>query len=142
MTPGSIFFDKKFVFHDGEDGKKILISLGTSSGVTLVAKTTSQGHRYGCNFGCQHKDRFPNFHLVQNCCVLSKPTWVCLSEFYEFNDAQLLKKKFGGDIEHIGDLSNEITKSLLECAVASEDITELQEKIVAQGIASMGSAAA
>jgi len=41
MTPGTLFFDRHFRFHDGEDGQKILIALGTAHGVTVVVKATS-----------------------------------------------------------------------------------------------------
>ena len=76
MTPGTLFFDRNFKFHDGEDGMKILVTLGTGQGITIVAKTTSQGSRYLNDFGCQIEHRFPNFHLVQGCCCLSKATWM------------------------------------------------------------------
>jgi len=68
MTPGALFFDRYFQFHDGEEGQKILVALGTVHGVTVVVRTTSQGRRYRNDFGCQADHRFPNFHLVKGCC--------------------------------------------------------------------------
>lgn len=130
MTPGTIFTDQTFVFHDGKVGNKILVSLGAKSGVIVVAKATSQGQKYSSIFGCQIKDRFPNFFLVQNCCVLAKPTWICLHEFYEFSAADLLKKHFSGDTKSIGNLPDEITVDLIECALNSLDISAAQVKIL------------
>lgn len=130
MTPGTIFIDQNFVFHDGEVGNKILVSLGAKSGVIVIAKATSQGHRYNSVFGCQVYDRYPNFHLVQHCCVLSKPTWICLHEFYEFSAAALVKKHFAGETKLIGNLPDHITVDLIACALSSQDITAAQEEIL------------
>lgn len=130
MTPGTLFFDRHFAFHDGEEGQKILVALGTARGVTIVTKTTSQGRRYLNDFGCQANHRFPNFHLVHGCCCLSKPTWVCLDEFYEFKDSELLQKHFSGDVNRIGELEGKITIQLSECSLSSEDITERQSAII------------
>lgn len=130
MTPGTLFFDRHFRFYDGEEGQKILIALGTAHGVTMVVKTTSQGRRFRNDFGCQADHRFPNFHLVKGCCCLSKPTWVCLDEYYEFKDSELLQKHFSGDINRIGLLTDPITVAVMECALQSEDISPRQTRIV------------
>jgi len=76
MTPGTLFFDTRFVFHDGEEGQKIIVVLGSGQGVTIGVKSTSQGRRYRNDYGCQSDHRFPNFHLPRGSCCLSKPTWV------------------------------------------------------------------
>jgi hypothetical protein len=130
MTPGTLFFDRHFRFYDGEEGQKILIALGTAHGITIVVKTTSQGRRFRNDFGCQADHRFPNFHLVKGCCCLSKPTWVCLDEYYEFKDSELLQRHFSGDINRIGLLTDEIAIALMECALQSEDISPRQTHIV------------
>jgi hypothetical protein len=130
MTPGTLFFDRHFRFHDGEEGQKILVALGAAQGVTVVVKTTSQNRRFRNDFGCQADHRFPNFHLVKGCCCLSKPTWICLDEYYEFKDSELLQKHFSGDINHIGLLTEEITINLMDCALQSEDISLRQAEIV------------
>lgn len=132
MIPGTLFFDRHFVFHDGEAGQKILIALGTDLGITVVAKTTSQNRRYGeaVTLACRATHRFPNFVLPQGCCCLSRPTWVCLGEFYEFKDSELLQRHFSGDIRNIGCLSDEIANSLMLCALESEDMSERIAKIV------------
>lgn len=130
MTPGILFFDRHFRFHDGEEGQKILIALGTAHGVTVVVKTTSQARRYPIDYGCQAEHRFPNFHLVKGCCCLPKPTWVCLDEYYEFKDSDLLQRHFSGDINRIGALTDAITIELIECALRSDDISPRQTGIV------------
>jgi hypothetical protein len=130
MTPGSIYSDHDFTFRDGARGNKILIVLGSIDGVSLVAKTTSKGRLYSHNFGCQCRDRFPNFFLVQNCCVLKEPTWVCLNEYYELADTEILRKRFNGNAKAIGSLSSTLRDSLIACALESEDITPFQESIL------------
>lgn len=130
MTPGTLFFDRYFRFYDGEEGQKILVALGTAHSVTIVVKTTSQGRRFRNDFGCQADHRFPNFHLVKGCCCLSKPTWVCLDEYYEFKDSELLQRHFSGDINRIGLLTDEIAIALMECALQSEDISPRQTRII------------
>lgn len=130
MTPGKIILHPNFVFHDGAVSNKILISLGTKDDTTVFVKTTSKGYRYDHTFGCQCKHRFPNFHLVQNCCLLAKPTWVCLNEYYEFDRRTLEIKYASGDYKFIGDLNQDLTDRLVQCAIETDDISIHQEKIV------------
>ena len=130
MTPGTILQHQNFRFHDGEVGNKIIIVLGSHAGGTVLVKTTSRSWRFSSSYGCQPLDRFPNFHLVQNCCILPKATWVCLDEYYEFSDVNLIALHFAGDVKQLGNLPPEITEALVACAVASNDISHYQEQIV------------
>jgi hypothetical protein len=130
MTPGTILQHQNFRFHDGEVGNKIIIALGSHAGVTVVVKTTSRSWRFSSSYGCQPHDRFQNFHLVQNCCVLPKATWVCLDEYYEFTDAELVALHFAGDVRQLGTLPTEIIVGLVACALESNDISLHQERIV------------
>lgn len=130
MNPGSVFFDTHFHFHDGEDGKKLFVVLGAEKGVVVVAKTTSQPYGKGIHYGCQPDDRFHNFYLPVNSCFLKKNTWICLNEFYELKQSDLLQKRFSGTVNHICDLTPEITRELQDCAILSEDINFLQEQII------------
>jgi len=118
MTPGTLFFDTAFVFRDGGHGQKILVTLGGGQGITVVVKTTSQGRRYHNHPGCQVADRFPNFYLHLGSCCLTKPTWICLDEFYEFKDSELLQRHFDGQIKRIGELSDTETLELLPLRIA------------------------
>jgi hypothetical protein len=130
MIAGSVFFDVDFHFHDGENGKKLFIVLGTEKGIVVIAKTTSQPYGKGINCGCQPNDRFHNFYLPHNYCCLKKATWVCLNEFYEFKESELLQKRFGGKVNHICDLLPEITQELQDCAIDSNDISTRQKRII------------
>lgn len=129
MTPCTFFFDRHFQFYDGEEGRKILLTVGTAHGITLVVKTTSQGRRYRNDFGCQANHRFPNFYLVRGCCCLSKSTWVALDEFYEIRDAELLQKHYSGDVNRIGTLPDQLAIDLMKCALQSDDISPRQAGI-------------
>lgn len=130
MIAGTIISHPKFVFHDGGVNDKILISLGSAKGITVLAKTTSKSYRYDVLFGCQCRHRFPNFHLVQNCCCLPLPTWVCLNEYYEFDAEQLAMKQAAGHFRYLGNLPGDLTRLLVECATESDDISSHQEQIV------------
>lgn len=127
MTPGSVFFDEQFHFHDGETGEKLFVVLGSNDSVTVVAKTTSQQHGRGVTFGCQPADRFHNFFLPPNCCYLKKASWVCLNEFYELNAVEMLNKRFSGRVKPVCTLPTEIIRGVQQCALESMDITEFQE---------------
>lgn len=130
MIVGSIFFDTDFHFHDGDIGEKLFLILGLDSGVVLVAKTTSQPYGKGIIFGCQPSDRFHNFYLPVNSSYLTKNTWICLDEFYELKNSDLLKKHFSGHVKHICNLTDEITLKVQQCALESDDITGKQSVII------------
>jgi len=134
MTPGTLLFDPNFRFHDGDTGKKILICLGTSQGITLVIKTTSQGRRYRNDWGCQNNHIYPCFHLTQGSCCLHKPTWACLDEYYEFRDSVLLQRHFSNEIHRFGTLPDAITEELMRCALESDDINPRQMRIVERAL--------
>ena len=134
MTPGSIILHENFTFHDGAKGKKYLIILGSNDGVTLMVKTTSQGARYLLDFGCQINHRFPNFHLVRGCCCFPLSTWVCLDEFYLLTYKDLIAKHFKGEVYKYGELEDSLYKSLLNCALESIDITEIQSEIIKKNL--------
>jgi hypothetical protein len=134
LIPGSIFFDSDFHFHDGESGEKLFVVLGVEQAISIVAKTTSQPHGRGIEFGCQSKDRFHNFYLPLNSCYLRKNTWVCLDEFYELNSAIMLQKRFKGVVNHICDLPPELTRDIQNCAIDSEDISLNQEGIISSSL--------
>ncbi len=130
MTLGSVLFDSNFSFRDGEIGEKLFVVLGTASGIYVVAKTTTQQHGRGTVYGCQPQDRFHNFFLPKGCCGLTKSTWVCLDEFYDFSAAQLVKKHLDGHLNSICTIELHL-RALQECALASEDISDVQAEIVA-----------
>lgn len=134
MTPGSIFFDEEFAFHDGETGEKLFVVLGSVKLKSLVAKTTSRPSGRGNTYGCQPDDRFHNFFLPLNSCHLKANTWVCLNEFYELDGAQMLKKRYEGKIKSICTIDIHL-KLIQECALMSLDITNAQADLVRACIA-------
>lgn len=131
MTPGTFLFDRHFKFQDGKTGEKIFIVLNDGlSGKYVGLKTTSRGHRYGIQHGCQAMDRFQNFFLVKGSCCLSDNTWIQLDSFYEFQTPKLIELVMKGSIMRIGTLDNEHTEKLLICATHSDDISAFQEQMV------------
>lgn len=130
MSPGGVYFDTTFAFRDGSTREKLFVVLGTTKGVTVVAKTTSKQHGRGTVYGCQPLDRFHNFFLPVNSCYLKSSTWICLDEFYELNVSKVVQKRFNGEINHICDLPNHIIREVQDCAILSKDISYFQENAV------------
>lgn len=134
MMAGTVLFDAKFDFHDGENGKKLLVVLGCDKGIVIVAKTTSQPYGKSINYGCQPNDRFHNFYLPVPSSYFKKNTWICLNEFYELKQSDLLNKRFSGLVNHICDLTPQITREVQDCAVSSDDITQRQCDIITNSL--------
>jgi hypothetical protein len=129
MIHGSVFFDTKFVFNDGETGEKLFVVLGSSGLLYIVAKTTSRQNGRNVQYGCQPRDRFHNFFLPKGCCYLSKNTWICLDEFYELKAQHVLKKSIDGEIKPVCTLEKHL-RALQDCALQSLDITPAQAAII------------
>ncbi len=136
MTPGAVFFDNNFVFHDGSSSAKLLVVLGCKSGTVLIVKTTSKIYGKGITYGCQPTNRFHNFYLPQNCGHFDKDTWICLDEFYEISQAEMLQKRFAGNVKHICDINENITREIQDCAKKSIDISPHQELIIEHSLLS------
>lgn len=127
MTPGTILFDRQFVFHDGATGEKLLVVLTDGGGGSyIVVKTTSNGHRYGLEFGCQLNTRFPCYFLPRGSCCLNDNSWLCLDEFYEFEKGALIQRVMERRVDRIGVLPEDLTLELIGCAMGSEDISIAQ----------------
>lgn len=131
MTPGTIIFHKDFKFTDGQSKDKYLVILGNlNSGIILVAKTTSKGHRYRLDYGCQSGSRYPAFYFPQRSCCFPICTWICLDEFYELNERSLILSLTRGDVYKFGLLENSTTRDLQFCAKNSDDISPHQEALI------------
>lgn len=131
MTPGTILFHKDFKFSDGATKDKYLVVLGgVNSGVILAAKTTSKGHRYRIDFGCQSGSYFPAFYLSRGSCCLPLCTWVCLDEFYELKSEILMQEMVSGHVYKHGELAASLTRDLQFCAKGSDDISAHQEVMI------------
>jgi hypothetical protein len=129
VTPGSVFFDEEFAFHDGKTGEKLFIVLGTVNNTSVVAKTTSRQHGRGTVFGCQN-DRFYNFYIPDKASYIKGQTWVCLNEFYELNTRIALKKRFDGIIKPICTIEDKLLRLIQDCALNSFDISTVQSDII------------
>ena len=129
MTPGTILFDKNFVFKDGKTGKKLFVVLNDGENeIYICVKTTSKSHRYGVVAGCQALDRFPSFFVPRDASFLKQNTWIQLEVFYEFGRTELIGKVVLGEILRIGTLNKNLTKELLICGTHSKDITTFQRQ--------------
>lgn len=131
MAPGTIIFHKDFKFSDGATKDKYLVVLGNlKTGVLLMAKTTSKGHRYRLDFGCQTANRYPAFYLSKGSCCFPVCTWICLDEFYEFNETALMQVMARGEVYRYGELENSLIRDLQFCAKGSDDISSHQEAMI------------
>lgn len=128
--PGTILLHRNFQFSDGTSKAKYLIILGRSDGVSIAAKTTSKGHRYRNDHGCQCGNYYPAFLLSQGCCCFQLSTWVCLDELLELKDADLSAGLVNGLIYRYGSLSNELTRDIQFCAKNCDDISSHQEEVI------------
>ena len=131
MTPGTIVFHRDFKFSDGATKDKYLVVLGNlDKGVILAAKTTSKGHRYRIDFGCQSGSYFSAFYLPRGSCCLPLCTWICLDEFYEIRADALISSMVSGQVYKHGELDASLTRDLQFCAKGSDDISAHQEAII------------
>ncbi|NRH29225.1 hypothetical protein [Pseudomonas sp. MS19] len=131
MKPGTIFFHKDFMFADGTTKNKYLVVLGNiDSGVVLAAKTTSKGHNFRNDFGCQSANRFPAFFLPAKSCCLPLSTWICLGDFYELEISKLNTGVVSGDVYQFGHLGDPLTRTVQFCAKGCDDISSHQEAMI------------
>lgn len=121
---------RDFVFEDGDTAHKYLVIIGRVDERLLVVKTTSQGHRYRNDFGCQSANRYPAFLLTAGCCCFPKHTWVCLGDFYELEADDLVQKVAAGQVYQFGILPAELLRDIQFCAKGSDDISAYQEGMI------------
>ncbi|MNF49571.1 hypothetical protein D3C84_308460 [compost metagenome] len=121
---------KDFVFADGSVKDKYLVILGGRGGIVVAAKTTSKGHRYRNDHGCQSGSYYPAFLLTVGCCCLKLNSWICLGDFYEIDEGRLLQGVVAGNIFRQGYLEDGLTRDVQFCAKECDDITVYQESII------------
>lgn len=134
MNPGAVFFDTKFHFHDGQNGEKLFVILGSLDGISVISKTTSRPNGRGIQFGCQQNDRFHNFYLPNKSCSFKTCTWICLDEFYEFTAKDIMLKQIDQTARHLFNFDENFTMLMQQCALESLDLSSLQEKIITDSI--------
>ncbi len=111
MSPGIIVFDPSFQFEDGATGKKLFVILTDGrNGDYVVAKMTSNGDRYGLEFGCQPLHRYPYFFLPKHSSCLRENTWIQLHVFYDLDFQRLNNKLIDGSLHQIGALEMELCR--------------------------------
>lgn len=131
MTPGTVLVDSDFRFRDGERSRKLLVILNDGiDGVYLVAKTTSNPAHKSRFDGCNLNDKYPNFYLPAESCCLDGESWVDLGPLYSLKPEYMLKGKFAGRINVIGELGNALLQELVECFLGSVDITQDEENML------------
>jgi hypothetical protein len=137
VIPGTVFLDREFVLHDGKKGPKYFVVFNDNQeGVFVAARLTSKPHGRGIRFGCQPKDRFPNFHLPLNSCAfLREPTWICLNEYFELAQGDLFAHMFSGRMVRVGEIERSISAALLKCAAESHDVSKYQQQLILGSIA-------
>lgn len=136
MTPGTVFLDRLFRQHDGTVAPKYFAVLNDKeAGIFVAVRFTSKPHGRNISFGCQLRDRLPNFHLpLHSCQFLKQPTWVVLDEYSEFSRHELYDRMLKSEMVRIGELEKSIAIALIECAAASNDISAFQRKLVAESL--------
>jgi hypothetical protein len=88
--------------------------------------------------GCQADDPYPNFFLPKGSSFLEKNTWVCLDHFIEVNTWKFDDKRARSKIWKIGEIKRDETIQLLSCALACEDISGWQIRVVERMLGSFG----
>lgn len=134
MVPGKVLLHRSFVFDDGTTRDKYLVVIGRVGDTVLAVKTTSIGHRYRNDFGCQSANRFPAFLLTAGCCCFPKHTWVCLGDFYELDANELAQKVAQGQVYPFGVLSAELLRDIQFCAKGCDDISAYRESLIDQSL--------
>lgn len=134
VAVGDVLHDPSFVFRDGERGNKLLVVLGLSETICLVARTTSKQHRKSRDYGCQPDDFQANFYLPREARIFLDDTWICLDYLTEL-DARALIPTIGKTIKLKSRLTRGVLRDLLECVLRSEDITKAQESLLQKTLA-------
>jgi hypothetical protein len=88
-----------------------------------------QPHK-GRNEGCQSRDPYPNFYVLDGTTFLEGESWLLLGEFYEFESTGLDHKVSTGVIRRMGDLPRDVVVELFACAIDCFDISDRQADIL------------
>lgn len=122
MKCGTILFDSKFQFPNGNIDYKLIVVLCELGSDYLVVQTTRQPGAKNRTNGCQIKDNPSNFYLPRGAAWFEDDTWILLNEVFEYNSVIFDSKWRDNVIQHRTVLSTDLTKQIFECALQSEDI--------------------
>ena len=124
MNCGTVIYDERYQFSNGQIIDKLLIVL-CEFGVDhlVLTTTTSQPEKREKTPGCQIKSRAPAFFLPKGSCWFDKDTWVELHIVNELPSVIYNQKKKDGTVrEHPNALPLELMKQVLDCLLESEFI--------------------
>jgi len=126
MKRGTVLFHSRFLFTDGEAGKKYLVVLNTpdpkNPAPILLCKTTSQS---------RNKPETPGCHAERNLFVVDakhdffpKKTWIQFFEIFEADYKELLQQHFEKTVTLEGELKPETINAVVNCIRKSDDVSQ------------------
>lgn len=127
VVRGTIFYHGKFLFKNGEIGKKYLILLNTPSKGEpyLLVKTTSQRKDKPITPGCIKRHSL--FFIPARRAFFPENTWVQLYELYEYVEADK-----NPEYRIVSNLESNMIDEIIECLLTSQgdDISPHQKKLL------------
>jgi len=131
LKKGSILFHTRFEYTNGEIGEKLLIGLNEPDPAKepyLLCRVTSQEKGKTRTFGCQ--EEFSLFFLPAGHDFFEKNTWIQLHELFEFEANTLLKDRFDGSVNPLGQLKELTLRQLMNCIKKIKDISVKHKKMI------------
>ncbi|MBW8003215.1 MAG: hypothetical protein FVQ80_14540 [Planctomycetes bacterium] len=127
LRSGCILFDTTFKFKDKEIGEKLIVILNNplKGQPFLVCRTTSKEKSYRKKIpkGCQQKGKY--FFSERGDAYFKDDTWLQLDDIYEYNNVEMLRKKFKGTLQILENLNDNILRQIKNCINnESEDISQ------------------
>jgi hypothetical protein len=126
MKRGTVLFHSRFLFTNGEVGKKYLVILNTPDPKTpipiLFCKTTSQSLTRPQGPGC-HANR--NVYVIDvKSDFFQKKTWVQFYEIFEADYKKLLQQHFEKTVTIEGELKAGTINAIINCIRKSDDVSQ------------------
>ena len=130
MNKGTILFDKKFPFSDGNTGEKLIIILNVPKNKEsfLVCRTTSKPQFYINKRGCYSDKNI--YYIDANFDWFRKNTWIQFYELTEIDNASFLNNHFKGNLEIKGCLRTETIQAIINCIKKSEDVSNYHMRLL------------
>jgi hypothetical protein len=130
---GNVYFHSKFGFHDGGEGKKLIILLNSPSSADpyLFVKTTSERKNKPYTVGCIHSHKVFFVRCDGKHCF-RLDTWVQLHDLYEFEPASIVKDAWARDLKIIGKIEYVLVNQIVNCLIRcnGDNITAYQKKLL------------
>lgn len=133
MLPGEIHHHRHF-YVDAETGEfrgKYLLTLAVLPGGDLVVRLlTSRPHGRSTAPPCYHGDPYPGFYLGVLGGPLGRESWLDLRALDDFDAERVARERSRGDLTLVTSLGPDLFRQALDCAVAANDTTRLQERAI------------